>query len=99
MARLIKADDLKVEIANYFLSCVDKGKIVIDITEMQVELYKIVNSQPTAYNMEKVVEELESLRIDKSNYFGVLNVVAEKYDRANEMLNDAIDIVRRGGVE
>ena len=49
--------------------------------------------------MEKVVEELESLRIDKSNYFGVLNVVAEKYDRANEMLNDAIDIVRKGGVE
>lgn len=58
----------------------------------------VIEKQPTAYDVEKVVEELESLRIDKSNYFGVLNVVAEKYDRANEMLNDAIDIVRKGGV-
>ena len=57
---------------------------------------RILKDIDTAYNMEKVVEELESLRIDKSNYFGVLNVVAEKYDRANEMLNDAIDIVRKG---
>ena len=53
----------------------------------------------TAYNVDKVVAELKTLRIDKCNYFGVLNVVAEKYDRANEMLDDAIDIVRKGGVE
>ena len=62
------------------------------------EILEMIDEQPTAYDVEKVVEELESLRIDKSNYFGVLNVVAEKYDRANEMLNDAIDIVKRGDV-
>ena len=60
---------------------------------------KTLKEQPTAYDISKVVEELETLRIDKCNYFGVLNVVAEKYDRANEMLDDAIDIVRKGGVE
>ena len=49
---------------------------------------------PTAYDISKVVGELETLRIDKSNYFGVLNIVAEKYDRANEMLDDAIEIVK-----
>lgn len=58
-----------------------------------------VNEMPTAYDIEKIVEELETLRIDKCNYFGVLNVVAEKYDRANEMLDNAIDIVRKGGVK
>ena len=58
-----------------------------------------VNEMPTAYDIEKIVEELETLRIDKCNYFGVLNVVAEKYDRANEMLDNAIDIARKGGVE
>ena len=61
-------------------------------------VFDMIRATPTAYDTEKVVEELESLRIDKSNYFGVLNVVAEKYDRANEMLNDAIEIVRKGGV-
>ena len=64
MARLIDADDLKAEIANYFLSCVDRGKIVIDIPEMQSELYKLINAQPTAYNVEKVVEELEDAMTD-----------------------------------
>jgi hypothetical protein len=44
------------------------------------------------------VEQLETLRIDKHNYFGVLNIVAEKYDRANEMLDDAIEIIK-GGVD
>lgn len=52
-----------------------------------------------AYNTDKVMEELEGLRIDESNYFGVLNIVAEKYDRANEILDDSIEIVKRGGVE
>ena len=42
----------------------------------------------------KLISRLEELRIDKSNYFGVLNIVAEKYDRANEMLDDAIEIVK-----
>ena len=44
--------------------------------------------------IEKLIGRLEELRIDKSNYFGVLNIVAEKYDRANEMLDDAIEIVK-----
>lgn len=44
--------------------------------------------------IEKLIVRLEELRIDKSNYFGVLNIVAEKYDRANEMLDDAIEIAK-----
>lgn len=82
--RLIDADELKVYLQEYL---------------HYEHAIPWVDAQPTAYDVEMVVEELESLRIDKSNYFGVLNVVAEKYDRANEMLNDAIDIVRKGGVE
>lgn len=81
--RLIDADELKVYLQEYL---------------HYEHAIPWVDAQPTAYDVEKVVEELESLRIDKSNYFGVLNVVAEKYDRANEMLNDATEIVRKGGV-
>ena len=91
MARLIKADDLKVEIANYFLSCVDKGKIVIDITEMQVELYKIINSQPTAYDVDKVVAELGEEK----------TMAYDKWDGGSsyKAYSQAIEIVKRGGVE
>ena len=93
MARLIDADDL-IERIEDVLSRREHRQ-----AEVPSWLQKIIDELPTAYNVDKVVEEMESLRIDKSNYFGVLNVVAEKYDRANEMLNDAIDIVRKGGVE
>ena len=86
MARLISDEDVK-ELING-----------LDSLPWEEEVDDLVAAISTAYDVEKVVEELESLRIDKSNYFGVLNVVAEKYDRANEMLNDAIDIVRRGGL-
>ena len=94
---LIDADELKSVIKeDWFLDILltQTGK-----SDMAKKLVDLIDSVPLAYNVDKVVEELESLRIDKSNYFGVLNVVAEKYDRANEMLNDAIDIVRKGGMK
>lgn len=104
--RLIDADE--------FLEYIEKEKALIPIDAekyhidekvvdgMNAAIRAIENKikeQPTAYDVEKIVAELETLRIDKCNYFGVLNVVAEKYDRANEMLDDAIDIVRKGGVK
>lgn len=74
----------------------EQHKIILanDVLDMIEQLQEDLED-----DIEKVVAELETLRIDKCNYFGVLNVVAEKYDRANEMLDDAIDIVRKGGVE
>lgn len=93
MARLIKADDLKVEIANYFLSCVDKGKIVIDITEMQVELYKIINSQPTDYDVEWVVKKLQKCSEEYQNSF-------DEYERGKAFAySNAISFVKAGGID
>lgn len=56
--RLIDADKAKIEVANYLLHCVDKGKINIDVTEVQTNLFNIINAQPTAYDVEAVVAEL-----------------------------------------
>lgn len=74
----------------------EQHKIILanDVLDMIEQLQEDLED-----DIEKIVEELETLRIDKCNYFGVLNVVAEKYDRANEMLDNAIDIVRKGVVE
>ena len=83
--RLIDADKFKEEMGTE--------------TKLRRMISSAIDKQPTAYDIEKIVGELETLRIDKCNYFGMLNVVVEKYDRANEMLDDAIDIVRKGGVE
>ena len=89
--RLIDADEL----VKFLKGCTMSNGTLINTNTM----LSVIDKMPTAYDIEKIVEELETLRIDKCNYFGVLNVVAEKYDRANEMLDNAIDIVRKGGVD
>lgn len=89
--RLIDADEL----VKFLKGCTMSNGTLINTNTM----LSVIDKMPTAYNVDKVVSELETLRIDKCNYFGMLNVVAEKYDRANEMLDDAIDIVRKGGME
>ena len=77
MGRLIDADKFKVYLQEYL----GYGHAI-----------PWVDAQPTAYDVEKVVAELEDLkskRSDDSIYgIGVLNGYSE-----------AIDIVKRGGVE
>ena len=92
MSRLIDADAFEKFIREKY----EDGESTDDIKD---QMLFDLSYQPTAYDVEKVVAELETLRIDECNYLGVLNITAEKYDRANEMLNDAIEIVRKGGAE
>jgi hypothetical protein len=81
MGRLIDADALmerKQEEHGYY-----------DITDSEFE--ELVKTQPTAYDVEKVVERLEKERICLEDNYGdeVICIGA----------HDAIDIVKRGGVE
>lgn len=52
-------------------------------------IVRLIDEQPTAYDVEKVVEELEKLPRDSS-----WNHNSNNINRSN-----AIDIVKRGGVE
>ena len=64
----------------------------------------ILENQPTAYSVDKVVEELEERkRLHKRlvAYENKNGTVTEKYQhiKAIDVLNDAIDIVKQGGKE
>ena len=52
----------------------------------------VISNQPTAYSVEKVVAELEELPNREADYY---------YAHSNDVIDreDAIDIVKRGGVE
>ena len=56
------------------------------------EMFQLINNQPTAYDVEKVVAELETLPNREADYY---------YASSNDVIDreDAIDIVRNGGVE
>ena len=90
MGRLIDADKLLEETRrdrnyarkNGFLDMYYERQVLIDRIE----------AQQTAYDPEKVVEQLESLSNAEADYY---------YARSNDVIDreDAIDIVKKGGVE
>ena len=55
-------------------------------------LHEYISIMPTAYDVEKVVAELESLSNAEADYY---------YATSNDVIDreNAIDIVKRGGVE
>ena len=42
-----------------------------------------------------LIEQLEALRIQDDDFFGASKEITEKYERANEMLDDCLEIVWR----
>lgn len=88
--RLIDADSLINKIRG-----IVSGSQDVDFIE------KIIEGQPTAFDTEKVVEQLEEVNM---NYFlTIANTGSEKLDIAygyvSDSINKAIDIVKKGGAE
>lgn len=90
MGRLIDADELK--------NCIENG--------VWYDLLALIDVQPTAYDVDAVVEELDRLRVAEYDYES-----EEEPEDFDEMLADAessgkikaylkaADIVRKGGAE
>ena len=81
--RLIDADKLIEELT---IKAVSKDAHIISIANAVVNL---VNNQPTAYSVDKIVEELEKIEqhcLDMSDWQG------------QSAICDAIEIVKQGGV-
>lgn len=87
MSRLIDADKFEEFLWNNMDFMVPKGTEKLD----QYEIKKLIDAQPTAYDVEKVVEELEEEK----------TMAYDKCDGGSsyKTYSQAIDIVRKGGVE
>ena len=72
---------------------IDIDKLFKTLNKLEIPFYadinNAINSQPTAYNVDKVVEQLE----EKSYYIDI------ETDREVVNLNEAIEIVKRGGLD
>lgn len=84
MGRLIDADEL--------IEYIKIWEIGTSISSDQKEFIDCVNEQPTAFDLDEVVQQLEMLIEDK---------VTESGDDwyTAECLNEAVNIVKGGGVE
>ena len=74
------------------MNLIDVDKLFKTLNKLEIPFYadinNAINSQPTAYNVDKVVEQLE----EKSYYIDI------ETDREVVNLNEAIEIIRGGGV-
>ena len=90
MGRLIDADKLLEETRRDRDYARKNG--FLDMYYERQALIDRIKAQPTAYDVDKVVEQLESLRNAEADYY---------YAMSNDVIDreDAIDIVKKGGVE
>lgn len=91
--RLIDADEL--------IEYIKIWDIGTSISSDQKEFIDCINNQPTAFDVDKVIEQLKALKM--RYYLTIANTGDEKLDIAYEnvgnVLDRAVEIVKEGGVE
>ncbi len=104
--RLIDADNLILHLSDFMMqeSPIDVQDIEsINVCAVIKECIKAVEERPTAYDVDKVVEQLEEEKecayADFEFYAKDINLDEEYDDYYHCGLSRAIDIVKRGGVE
>lgn len=91
MSDLIRRSAL-LKIFDHDLKCFEtNGKTEAEMYISVADMRKMINEQPTAYDVEKVVAELET---KKGTYFDGLVCEGTMI-----RINEAIDIVRKGGID
>ena len=81
---------------------IDVDKLFKTLNKLEIPFYSdinnVINSQPTAYNVDKVVEQLEKSHFHTDATFdddGYCNDDSEEVVN----LNEAIEIIKRGGID
>lgn len=98
MGRLIESDKLKADLEKAILENGD-----MDCLDF-LRIASLIDAQPTAYDVDKVVEQLEKkiqthtrcIEYEKKN-----GMITEEFQqrKAVEVLKDAIEIVKGGGID
>ena len=95
MGRLIDADKLLETLQDLEPHCENKDYEYGMLNTMRYYMPKIINDEPTVFDVDKIVEKLEEIRVKKT-------CNKEKCDTKELcricVVDDAIEIVKRGGV-
>lgn len=89
MGRLIDADVL----IGHFEKLKKESASLVDMAHI-IGFQSVIDAQPTAYDPEEVVEQLEEIRPEEDCFDN-----AEEYKHALSRHNKIIEIVKGGGVE
>ena len=101
MGRLIDADELIVRLRNE--SIIPFSKMLLnDEHRWFIKLEDMIKTQPTAYDVEKVVAELDNKMLDSlsgkaETVTGMNGILASQYSGEVSAYEKAIEIVKKGG--
>ena len=92
MGRLIDADKLLETLQDLEPHCENKDYEYGMLNTIRYYMPKIINDEPTVFDVDKVVEQLESLNNAEADYY---------YASSNDVIDrdDAIEIVKGGGTK
>ena len=92
--RLIDAEDFSKAMKDYFTDMITHHKYNVDCVDCNADLQHLLDEQPTAYDVDKVVEELVCENCESCSFLekcaGSICCV--------ECHNKVIEIVKQGGV-
>ena len=91
MGRLIDADKLLETLQDLEPHCENKDYEYGMLNTMRYYMPKIINDEPTVFDVDKVVEQLKSLSNAEADYY---------YASCNDVIDreDTIEIVKGGGI-
>lgn len=102
--RLIDADTLDEEIMHFFMTITGNPKPTTVVDECKSSFRRLIDEQPTAYDVDKVVEQLEEERDycykemekekEKTDYFS--EHIFEEHHNQGMAYNKAVEIVKSG---
>ena len=84
MSRLIETDVLSKSIKDYFKNCIDQNKHEMNVIDINADIQGLLDNQPTAFDVDKVVEQLEEL-----SHLDWIEVRKE----------EVFEIIKAGGIE
>lgn len=92
MSRLIDAEDFARVVKEYCKDCIDHNKHTMEVVDFNADIQDFLENQPTAFDVEKVVEQLE----EKSQ---LIRPVGWAYPQEVILTKDVMKIVKRGGID
>ena len=92
MERLIDTENFSKVMKDYFTDMITHHKYNVDCVDCNADLQHLLDEQPTAYTVDKVVQELR----ERSREY---NSGVRLHGKPEEMITDeAIEIVKQGGI-
>lgn len=98
MGRLIDADKLLETLQDLELHCENKDYEYGMLNTMRYYMPKIINDEPTVFDVDKVVEQLEEVK-NKDTEIALDEAQKERCFWYAQGMNRAIEIVKGGGVD